>query len=131
MHRKEIRHSIVDQLKKLHPNWARLPKKQKKQLAKDITDAAIANYSGFDKEVKSPLEKLIGVEGQKPDRHIISLQKLTDFVENLRMRSGTIDFEKYRKPMPEITTPSFASLINCLITQFSIASCLLRGIHLK
>lgn len=124
MHRKEIRHSIVDQLKKLHPNWARLPKKQKKQLAKDITDAAIENYSGFCKEVEAPLEKLIGVEGQKPDHHIISLHEMTDFVENFRLRSGTIDFEKYRKPMPEITTPEFRfidklldnAILNCLLS---------------
>ena len=30
MDRKDIRRTIVDQLKKLHPNWAQLPKKQKK-----------------------------------------------------------------------------------------------------
>ncbi len=124
MHRKDIRRAIVDQLKKLHPNWARLPKKQKKQLAKDITDAAIADYRGYDKEVDVPLEKLIGIEGQKPDHRIISLQEMVDFVENFRLRSGSIDFEQYRKPMPEIVNSELRfidklldnSILNCLLS---------------
>ena len=80
MDRKDIRRTIVDQLKKLHPNWAQLPKKQTKQLAKDITDAAIADYRGYDKEMKVPLAELIGLEGQKPDSRIMPLQEMADFV---------------------------------------------------
>lgn len=124
MDRKDIRRTIVDQLKRLHPNWAQLPKKQKKQLAKDITDAAIADYRGYDKEMKVPLAELIGLEGQKPDSRIMPLQEMADFVENFRLRSGTIDFEQYRKPMPEIVNTELRfvdklldnEILNCLLS---------------
>lgn len=124
MHRKNIRRIIVDQLKQRHPNWKRLPKKQKKQLAKDITDAVIADYRVHDNELEVPIEKLIGIEGQKPDHRIISLQKMTDFVENFRLRSGTIDFEQYRKPWPEIVSSELRfvdkllddAILNCLLS---------------
>jgi len=102
MHEKDIKRIVREQLKKKHPNWKRLAKKQKKQLAREVTDAVIAEYASYNQELDVPIESLIGIEDQQVDRKIIPLQDMADFVDNFHQRSGVIDFAKYRKPWPEI-----------------------------
>ncbi len=102
MHEKNIKRIVREQLKKKHPNWKRLAKKQKKQFAREVTDAVIAEYAIYNQELDVPIESLIGIEDQQVDRKIIPLQDMADFVDNFHQRSGVIDFAKYRKPWPEI-----------------------------
>jgi len=102
MHEKNIKRIVREQLKKKHPNWRRLAKKQKKQFAREVTDAVIAEYVIYNQELDVPIEKLIGIEEQQVDRKIIPLQDMADFFDNFHQKSGVIDFAKYRKPWPEI-----------------------------
>lgn len=102
MKEKDIKRIIKQQLKSKHPNWNRLSKKQKKEIAKEITDAVISEYQGFDKNLCIPIEELIGIEQQQPDHRIMSLEDMADFVDNFYERAGIIKFDVYRKPWPEI-----------------------------
>jgi len=102
MHEKDIKRIVKEQLKKKHPNWKRLARKQKKQFAREVTDAVIAEYSSYDQELDVPIESLIGIEEQQRDRKIIPLQDMADFVDNFYQRRGMIDFTKHRKLWPEI-----------------------------
>jgi hypothetical protein len=60
MKEKDIKRIIRKQIKTKHPNWQRIPKKLKKEIAKEITNAVIADYQGHDKELDLPIEELIG-----------------------------------------------------------------------
>ena len=82
MKEKDIKRIIKKQLKSKHPNWKRLPKKQKKDIAREVTDSVIADYQGFDKELGVPIEELIGIEEQIPNSKIMSLSDMADFVDN-------------------------------------------------
>ena len=102
MKEKDIKRIIKKQLKLKHPNWQRLPKKQKKKIAQEITDAVIADYQGFDEELGIPIEELIGLEEQIPDNRIMSLNDMADFVDNFYSKAGLIDFTKMHQPWAEI-----------------------------
>ncbi len=102
MHTKDIKRIVKEQLQKKHPKWTLLAKKQKKQFAREVTDAVIAEYSSYSQELDVPIESLIGIAAQQVDSKIIPLQDMADFVDNFHKKSGAIDFAKYRKPWPEI-----------------------------
>ncbi|MCW5213347.1 hypothetical protein VU04_10610 [Desulfobulbus sp. TB] len=51
MKEKDIKRIIRKQLKSNHPNWQRIPKKRKKEIVKEITNAVIADYQEFDEEL--------------------------------------------------------------------------------
>lgn len=59
MHEKNIKRMATKQLKQQFPNWKRLPRKQKKVLAKQVLEAIVKEYT-FGKEVTVPLNDLIG-----------------------------------------------------------------------
>jgi hypothetical protein len=102
MDQKDIKRIIRKQIKQKHANWIKLKKKEKKQLAKAITDAVVCGYQGFDEDLGIPIEELIGIENQIIDQRIIPLNKMGDLVDNFHLRSGLIDFVKFNKPSPEI-----------------------------
>lgn len=114
MHEKDIKRIVREQLKKKHPNWKRLAKKQKKLFAREVTDAVIAEYAIYDHELDVPIESLIGIEDQQIDRKIIPLQDMADFVDNFSQRNGVIDFGKYRKPWSEIHNKELQFIDNLL-----------------
>ncbi len=89
--------SIRKQLKSNHPNWQRIPRKRKKEIIKEITDAVGADYQVFDEELGIPIEELIGIEQQQPDSRIISLQDMADFVDNFYTRAGLLKFSRSHK----------------------------------
>lgn len=64
MKEKDIKRIIRKQLKSKHPNWQRIPRKRKKEIIKEITDAVAADYQVFDEELGIPIEELIGIEQQ-------------------------------------------------------------------
>ena len=65
MHHKNIKLSIRKQLKKQFPNWKKLAKKQKIDIAKKILAEAVAEYD-FTQVVETPKEDLLGIEEQLP-----------------------------------------------------------------
>ena len=127
MHEKDIKRIVREQLKKKHPNWKRLAKKQKKQFAREVTDAVIAEYAIYNQELDVPIESLIGIEEQQVDSKIIPLQDMADFVDNFHQKSGVIDFAKYRKPCQRFTTRSCSLSISFLMIAFSIVCYRMRG----
>lgn len=114
MKEKDIKRIIKQQVKSKHPNWQRLSKKRKKEIAKAITDAVIAEYQGYDKELGIPIEELIGIELQQPDHRIMSLPDMSDFVDNYYAKAGIIKFDAPRKPWPEIHNEELRFIDNLL-----------------
>ncbi|GBE12602.1 MAG TPA: hypothetical protein ENG79_08485 [Desulfobacteraceae bacterium] len=68
MYHKNIKLSVRKQLKKQFPNWKRLPKKQKKDIAQKVLAEAIAEHN-FSQVIASPKEQL-------PTRKIIKLDQM-------------------------------------------------------
>ena len=98
MFEKDIKRIVKKQIKNNHPNWKKLSKKRKKQIAKEVTNAIIADYQGHDKYLGVPIEELVGIEEQVIDSRILSLQQMSELVDNFYLKKGIIDFEKYCKP---------------------------------
>jgi hypothetical protein len=102
MKEKDIKRTIRKQVKSNHPDWQRIPRKRKKEIIKEITDAVVADYQMFDKELDIPIEELIGIEQQQPDSRVMSLQDMADFVDNFYSRAGLLKFSRSHKSWPEI-----------------------------
>ena len=56
MHHKDFKHKIRKQLKKLHPNWHRLTKKEKKAIALKVLDEVVQDHD-FKQPVETPKEE--------------------------------------------------------------------------
>jgi len=93
MHHKDIKRIIIKQLKSEYPQWKKLPKRKKKEIAKKVLDEVVKGYD-FKGTIQWPLEELLGVEGQKIDHKIKSLAEMARFIEG--DNSGNlIDVTKY------------------------------------
>lgn len=103
MHEKNIRRIITDQLKKKFPNWKRVTRKAKKELIKEIMIEVTDNYD-YAQVLDMPIEKLIGVENQKPSEGIRSLPEMASYIENFHS-DNLFHFDTLKKPYPEITDP--------------------------
>jgi len=86
MHYKNIKRLVVKQLKKGHPYWKRLSRKQKKELAKKVLNEVMQSYD-FNQEIEASREELLGIEEQVPTADIMNLEQMAQFVEG---------FEKYQ-----------------------------------
>lgn len=82
MHHKNIKLTALKQLKNQFPNWKRLPKRSKKDLARKVLAEVIANYS-FKQEVAAPMEELLAIETQLPSKAIIPLDEMSRFVDEI------------------------------------------------
>jgi hypothetical protein len=100
MHRKNIRLIITNQLKKSLPNWKKMTRKSKKELTKEIMIEVADNYD-YSQPLDIPIEKLIGVEDQKPSKGIRSLPEMTTYIEKFHS-DNLFDFDGLKKPYPEI-----------------------------
>ncbi|NQU63253.1 MAG: transposase [SAR324 cluster bacterium] len=94
MHHKNINLIVKRQLKKDHPNWHGLTKKEKKVLAKQVTDAVINDYD-FKQEIDAPVEELIGIENQAVSENIISLDEMNALVDDF-YKNSLIDVRKLK-----------------------------------
>lgn len=95
MHYKNIKLMVKKQLKKDHPHWRQLTKKEKKTLAKQVTEAVIDDYD-FKQEINTPVEELIGIETQMPNEDIIPLNKMNELVNDFHT-SALVDAGKLKK----------------------------------
>ena len=75
MHCKDIKLIARKQLKKQFPNWKRLSKNMKKEIAQKVLDEVVAEYD-FKQEIKSPVEELLAIETQRPTKGILSLDDM-------------------------------------------------------
>ena len=102
MHEKNIKRIIRKQVKSSYPNWKNLPKKNKKAIAKKITDAAIKGYD-YDTNLDLPIEELIGTENQIPTAGIMNLEEMANFIDKF-YRGSIFNFDRHRKTWPEIVS---------------------------
>ena len=80
MHYKNIKAKIRKQLKKSYPKWNRLNQKKKKTIAKAVLKEAVKDYD-FSQEIVTPVEELIGIDGQLAKSHIIDINEMGRFIE--------------------------------------------------
>ena len=95
MHHKNIKLIIRKQLKNKFPNWKRLPKKLKKQIARDVLKEACAEYD-FDQQVIASDAELLGIETQCSDKGIMNLDEMAQFIAMVNS-SKIIKFSNYNR----------------------------------
>jgi len=94
MHHKDIKRTIRKQLKKQFPNWNRLQKKQKKEIAREILAETVASHD-FNKIIDTPREELLGIEEQTLDG-IIKLDEMARFIDMIN-ENRIIKFSSYKR----------------------------------
>ncbi len=95
MHHKDIKAKIRKQLKKNYPNWNRLNQKKKKMIAGAVLNEVVEDYD-FNQEIVTPVEELIGIDGQLLNSHIIDINEMGRFIEMGKNRS-LFDLGKERR----------------------------------
>ena len=95
MHRKDIKRILIKQLKTKYPNWKRLSKKTKKEIARAVLDEAVKGYD-FTAPVKAPLEELLGISEQLPMSGMMDLKEMSQFIEDFN-RSNLIKLSSYNR----------------------------------
>ncbi|MCA1795530.1 MAG: transposase [Desulfobacteraceae bacterium] len=82
MHLKDIKLIVRKQLKKQFPNWKRLTRKEKKEIAKKVLSELVADYD-FKQTVTAPKEDLLGIEQQMPSKGIINLNAMSHLIDTV------------------------------------------------
>lgn len=82
MHHKDIKLIVRKQLKKQFPNWKRLSRKEKKEIANKVLSELVAEYD-FKQTVTTPKEDLLGIEQQMPSKGIINLDSMAQLVDTV------------------------------------------------
>lgn len=80
MHHKDIKREIRKQLKKEYPNWRKLTKKEKKEIAKAVLKEVVDSYD-FKQDVTAPEHELLGIEEQVLSPEIMDLSRMAEFIE--------------------------------------------------
>ena len=80
MHHKDIKLIVRKQLKKQFPNWKRLLKKTKKELAKKVLAEVVSEYD-LKQAVNAPVEELLAIETQSSAKGIIKLDEMARVVD--------------------------------------------------
>ena len=94
MHHKNIKVIIKRQLKKDHPDWHSLTRKEKKALAKQVTEAVISNYN-FKQDIDTPVEELVGIDNQVINEDIMTLDEMNVMVDDF-YKNSLIDVRKLK-----------------------------------
>jgi len=101
MQHKNIKRVIKKQIKKEHPNWKRLSKKEKRKVSQQITEAVIDKYN-FKQEIDVPIEELIGIETQTPNENIIPLTEMDILIDDFH-KNSMIDVQKIKRFRTNLT----------------------------
>jgi hypothetical protein len=112
MHHKNIKLMVKKQLKKDHPHWQQLTKKEKKTLAQQVTEAVIKDYD-FKQEIDAPVAELIGIETQMPHEDIIPVDEMNDLIDGFYTNS-LIDVGKLKKLHVNLTDSRLKFIDNLL-----------------
>ncbi|HID35948.1 MAG TPA: transposase [Ghiorsea sp.] len=86
---------VRKQLKNQFPGWKRLPKKNKKELARKVLAEVVAEYD-FKQEINTPIDQLLAIEGQYPGKGIIKLDEMAQLIEKVNS-TKIIKFSNYRR----------------------------------
>lgn len=95
MHHKNMKLIIRKQLKRQYPNWKRLKKKRKKEIARKILGEVTAEYD-FNQDIQAPREELLGIEQQIPTEGIIKLDEMARFIDMVNS-SKVIKLNSYNR----------------------------------
>ena len=80
MHRKDIKAQIRKQLKTRFPNWHRLTRKEKKEIARKVLEQVIENYD-YPREIVTPMPELMGLSDQQLTKGIMTIDQMAEFVD--------------------------------------------------
>jgi hypothetical protein len=94
MHHKNIKLIVKRQLKKDHPDWHSLTKKEKKELAEQVTEAIIKDYD-FKQDIDASVEELIGIDDQVINEDIMTLDEMNVMVDDF-YKNSLIDIGKIK-----------------------------------
>jgi len=94
MNHKDIKRQINKQLKKQYPNWKRLHKKVKKEIAQMVLNEVAADYD-FTQTITASQEELLGIEQMSP-KGIIPLREMTEFIDKINS-TKIIKFSNYNR----------------------------------
>ena len=95
MHHKNIKLIVRKQLKNQFPNWKRLSKKNKKELACKVLAEVVSEYD-FKQEINAPVDQLLAIEGQHPAKGIIKLDEMARLIEKVNS-TKIIKFSNYNR----------------------------------
>ena len=95
MHHKNIRLIVRKQLKRQYPNWKRLNKKTKKEIARKVL-AEVTDEYDFNQDIQASPEELLGIEQQIPIEGIIKLDEMAQFIDMVNS-SRVIKFNSYNR----------------------------------
>ncbi len=112
MHHKNIKLIVKRQLKKDHPDWRSLTKKEKKVLAKQVTEAVTLDYD-FKQDVDAPVEELIGIDDQVICDDIMTLDEMNAIIDDFYKKS-MIDVGKIKKYRVNLKDPQLKFIDNLL-----------------
>lgn len=94
MHHKNIKLIVRKQLKKHFPNWKRMGKKQKKDIARKVLAEAVAEYD-FEQVIDVPKEELLGIEEQLP-KGVVKLNEMARYIDMVN-ENRIIKFSSYNR----------------------------------
>lgn len=95
MQHKDIKLEIKRQLKSEFPSWKHLSGKEKKEIAGKVLKEVVSGYD-FKKEITAPVEELLGIEDQLPDKGIITLRKMARYIDKVN-RTRIIKLSGYER----------------------------------
>ena len=95
MHYKNIKLLIRKQLKKQYPNWNRLSRKIKKEIACKVLAEVTAEYD-FNGDIAASPSELLGIEQQVTPTGIITLDKMARFIDMIN-KNSIIKFSSYKR----------------------------------
>ena len=82
MRHENIKNEVILQLKKEFPNWKRIPKKMKKEIAGKSLEEVVGSYD-FKQDIETPVSGLLGIYNQIQIKGIIKLNEMDQYVENM------------------------------------------------
>ncbi|RUM47799.1 MAG: transposase, partial [Desulfocapsa sp.] len=80
MFEKNIKKLVNKQLKNKFPNWWRLQKKEKKEIASQVLGAVVADYD-FSQPLETSDISLFGIEGQAPEKGMLTIEEMGQYIE--------------------------------------------------
>jgi hypothetical protein len=95
MHYKNIKLLVRKQLKKQYPNWNRLSRKVKKEIARKVLAEVTAEYD-FKSNVPAPVSELLGIEQQVSPAGILTLDKMARLIDMMN-KNNIIRFSGYQR----------------------------------
>jgi hypothetical protein len=95
MHHKNIKLLVRKQLKKQYPNWNRLSRKIKKEIARKVLAELSAEYD-FNGDITASPSELLGIEQQVAATGIITLDEMARFIDMIN-KNSTIKFSSYKR----------------------------------